>query len=129
MPRFQGLPDDVDALIESCIESVEQVEILLLLRSTRRRAWAIEELSRQLRRTPHSIRLRARSLIDHGLVNLEDGRLRYAAPRRNDDAVSALATLYQQRRAAVIDRIFAERSDPLQSFADAFRLRDPGDDC
>jgi hypothetical protein len=129
MPYAEGVPDDVDALIAACIESVEQVEILLLLRGTRRRTWGIDELSRQLRRTPHSVRLRLRSLIAHGLVALEDGRARYAAASSIDRAVRMLATMYRQRRTALIDRIFTERPDPMRSFADAFRLRDDADDC
>jgi hypothetical protein len=37
--------------------------------------------------------------------------------------VAALAAAYRESRVAVIQLVFARPSDPLRSFADAFRMR------
>lgn len=128
MAHSQGLPDDVEALITACIESVEQIEILLLLRGGPHRPWSVDELSRQLRSSPHSVSLRVRPLVEHGLATMTGKLVRYAASPRDDGAVAALAGIYRLRRTAIIDRIFADRPDPMQSFADAFCWLDEPDD-
>ncbi|HTU80889.1 MAG TPA: hypothetical protein VMF61_02105 [Candidatus Acidoferrales bacterium] len=71
----------------------------------------------------HSVHLRLGRLIDSGLVAGEGSSYVYAAPPEADELVRRLAELYADRRTAVIERIFSEPRDPLQSFADAFRLR------
>lgn len=128
MPRSQRLPLDVEAFISDCIQSVEEIEILLLLCSARDRHWTPRQLSAQLRRTEHSVVLRVQSLVASGLVAMEQGKISYVASPAEDDRVRQLAAIYEQRRAAVIDYIFAERPDPMKSFADAFRMRRDDDD-
>jgi len=48
---------------------------------------------------------------------------RYAASDADDRLVQRLAEVYEERRPAVIDRIFSLR-DPMRSFANAFRLKE-----
>lgn len=128
MPRSQRLPRDVEAFITDCIQSVEQIDILLLLSATRDRAWTPGQLSAQLRRSEHSVVLRIHSLIANGLVAMENGKVCYVAPPSEDERVRQLGEIYEQRRAAVIGCIFGERSDPMKTFADAFRVRRDDDD-
>ncbi len=124
MPSQQPFPSDVESFIASCIDSVEQIEILLLMRAHASRRWSAEEISRDLRSSSHSIRLRLQQLVAHGLASRDEHGYAYAASHHADKLVERLADAYRERRTAVIERIFSGRKEAMQSFADAFRIRD-----
>ena len=121
-----GLPDRVARFISEHIDSVEQLEALLLLRAEPR-AWTAAELGATMRTLPASVELRLRDLLDHGLVEREGDTWRFAAGA-NGPLVDDVAGCWKARRVAVIAQIFAEPADdPLRDFADAFRLRKDDD--
>lgn len=122
MPEARSFPSDVESFISYCIDSVEQIEILLLLSATSDKTWTIEELSDHLRSSPQSVGLRLSSLVAHKLVARDGMSFRYAPSPADDELVKRLASVYQERRTSVIDYIFSKRSDPMRSFADAFRI-------
>jgi hypothetical protein len=108
------------------LDSVEQLEALLLLHRRPDRDWTAEEVSEELRTNAQSVATRLDGLRFSGLVGPGHGAgtHRYA-PRTRDllDAVDALAEEYSVRRVSVITFIIAKPSDRIRSFADAFRLR------
>jgi len=117
-----SLPEPVRRFIRRNINSVELLDVLLLLRARSERAWTARELSDELRSSPNSIARRLEHLGRRRLtVRAGDGH-RYAASGETDEVVQLLGDAYQLRRSAVIDEIFSE--DPLQSFSDAFKVRD-----
>lgn len=122
MSSSRAFPSDVESFIAYCIDSVEQVEVLLLLSDTRGRSWTMEEVE-HLRSSVRSVGLRLGSLVAHGLVRRDGMAFRYAASEADDRLVQRLAQVYQERKTAVIDRIFS-LGDPMRSFADAFRLKE-----
>jgi len=128
MRGSRALPSDVESFISYCIDSVEQVDILLLLSATRDRDWTIEELSEHLRSSVRSVGLRLGSLVAHGLVSRNGMSFRYAASPSDDALVQRLASVYTERRSAVINGIFSDRPDPMRSFAEAFRFTEPQTD-
>jgi len=119
----RAFPSDVETFIAYCIDSVEQVEVLLLLSSTRERGWTMNEISAHLRSSVRSVGLRLGSLVAHGLVRRDGMTFQYAASESDDRLVQRLAQVYAERKSAVIDRIF-NLGDPMRSFANAFRLRE-----
>lgn len=129
MSKPHDLPGEIARFIADCIDSVEQIDILLLLRAAPARRWSSDELSRHLRSSVASVNLRLTALVARGLAVQDRGLVRYSARGADDALIARLAAAYSERRPAVIDRIFAERDDPMQSFADAFRLRPENDDC
>ena len=117
-----GLPDRVARFISEHVDSVEQLETLLLLRAEPR-AWTADELGSRLRTLPASVELRLRGLLEHGLAVHEDGAWRLAGDA-DGELVDDVAGCWKARRVAVIAQIFAEpEDDPVRDFADAFRLR------
>jgi predicted transcriptional regulator len=120
------LPKNVRRFIADHVNSVEQLEVLLLLRSDPERPWAANEVSRELATSPDAAALRLADLEEHGLISSEPGpvgRYRYGTPSRKTDAdVSAVAEAYAKRRVKVISEIFSEPAGPAESFSDAFRL-------
>lgn len=119
-----SLPTGVAHLIRQHIESVLQLEILLLLHGTGA-AWTLSEIAGELRVDEPAILRWLDDLVRRGLVMASGGpgAAYQLNPRSDVVAVRALADAYRERRVAVISAIFERPSDAVRSFADAFRLR------
>ena len=123
----EALSPAVKQLLSRYIRSVEQLEVLLLVQSQPNRAWTADAVYDVIRSSKSSIAERLATFTAHGFLVEENGSpttFRYAP---KDEALRAAvqeaATLYQTRRIRVIEAIFAPEADPVQSFADAFKLR------
>jgi hypothetical protein len=124
----EDLAESVKKLIADHITSVEQLEILMLLRTHPHREWTADDVSEEIRTSVRSAAdrladLRARSFL---AARDEGGRSWYRyAPEdsRLRDAIEQLARAYSERRYTVIDLIFAKPIDRLRVYADAFRFR------
>lgn len=122
-----ALPAAVKHLLARHIQSVEQLEVLLLLHSQPARAWTAPEVYEVIRSSEVSIAARLQAFTAAGFLVDEKGppqTFRYA-PKDGDlrSALDMTATAYETWRVRVIEAIFAPESDPVQRFADAFRLR------
>ena len=117
----------VQAFITERIDSVMQLELLLLLAARADRASTPADLAGELRIDPVWVDSQLREMAGHGLLEVADGpppQFRYR-PRTAELArtVADLAQAYADRRVTVIGWIFSKPVDKLRSFADAFRLR------
>jgi hypothetical protein len=123
----ENVPDIVRTLIGQHLDSVLEVEILLLLYQTRPKAWSAGEVVEKLRIDPAWAVTQLNKLCDHGLLRCEGGppaTFAYApASAEVDAAVAALDSAYADRRVSVIELIFAKPLEKIRSFADAFRIR------
>lgn len=119
------LPIAVRTLLADCIDSVEQLEILVLLHRERDRRFAAAEVSQELRTNVDSTRERLDELVARGLAAAADvdGARRYALLQDREAAVAAVAEAYAARRVSVITFIVTKPVERIRSFADAFRLR------
>jgi hypothetical protein len=130
--RSNDLPEDVRNLITDHIESVEQLEILLLLHQHRSRVWTADSVARELRIAPISAGERMDELARASILSRTQGspvEYRYAPGSPSlDAAVTGLARAYSERRVTVINFIFSKPVDKIRTFADAFRLRRDDDD-
>lgn len=121
------IPSELGRLIDDHVESLVQLETLLLLRRECDRVWTAEEVAKAL--------YISRDMCDARLSDLErsgflartipaESKYQYH-PRDERLAQSAdkLAELYQARRVAVIARIYSKSADKVRTFADAFRIR------
>lgn len=120
------IPDDVLRFIDRHVTSIDQLEILLLLRMRRERSWSADEVSRELRSNEQAARDRLNSLRSAGLVEQVAGpepKYRYAPESPGLELlVARVDQCYRDYRLRVIERVFT-KPDELQSFADAFRIR------
>lgn len=129
-----GIPDEVRAFIAEHIDSVEQVEVLLLLRRSGDREWTADAVSDELRTNPGSAAERLADLTARRLIAPAGGAperpgYRYApGTPALDQAVRGLDQAYAERRVSVINLIFSKPIDKIRTFADAFRLRKDGRD-
>jgi len=118
-----GIPDTIERLIAEHIHSVEQLEVLLLLRRSAR-AWTAEEVAAELLTHRDSVAERLEDLTGRGFASRDGERYAYAAgDAARDRAVDELAGYYARRRVTVIGLIFSKPSDTIRTFSDAFRLR------
>jgi hypothetical protein len=114
------------------IDSIEKLEVLLLLRNRTERPWTASEVALELRITEASSAARLADLASSGLL-LSNGEAPAAyrySPAHSDDvrAISELAMAYAERRVSVITFIFSKPQERVRGFADAFLLRKRGDD-
>jgi hypothetical protein len=130
-----SLTPEVESFVGAHIDSIEQLEILLLLRLDRTRAWTAREIATEMRTTEGSATLRLGGLLGDGLVEMSPSApptYRYRVDAGVDEVVAALAAAYLARRFAVIDAILRQRrpnKSKIRLFAEAFRLKKrSGDD-
>lgn len=122
-----SIPDDVRRFLDERIESAEQLDILLLLAGAPDREWTARDVSQAVYTVPASATLRLESLVAAGLLassGTGDPAYRYApASDALRASVQRLAEVYRENRVVVITSLFQKPASPVQSFADAFRLR------
>ena len=124
-------PDDIQADVRSFIaeqiDSVAQLELLLLLHGNPEKSWSAAEAAVKLCTAVEMTATLLAELTQRGLLSVAEApQLRYSyAPRDKPlgQLVSDLAQLYHERRVTVITLIYAQPVDKLRSFADAFRIR------
>jgi hypothetical protein len=124
----EALPDSVKQFLSRYIRSLEQLELLLLLRGQPDRLWTVPQVYEVIRSSQRSLQSGLESFAHEGFF-AEDKRaalpgFRYSP--RNDElrgAVEQIAASYRHSRVRVIEAIFAPEIDPVQKFADAFKLR------
>jgi predicted transcriptional regulator len=122
----ENLPEIVRSLIVRHLDSVLEVEILLLLYGSRPRAWSAEEVVENLRIDRAWAATLLGKLCDAGLLRCDAANQTYAygpASAQLEAAVAALDAAYAARRVRVIELIFAKPLEKIRSFADAFRIR------
>jgi hypothetical protein len=122
------VPGDVARFIAAEIDSVGQLEVLLLLRGTPDKQWTAREVARALVSQAVSVAYWLDRMVNSGLLTAVDDSYRYApATPEVERTVDALAESFATYRVAVIGLIFSKPSEGVRSFSDAFRLRRPKD--
>lgn len=130
--RMQSIPEHVARFLSSHIESVEQLEVLLLLQRSKERSWTAIEVAAELRTATTSAAARLADLCSRGVLRAATGDVpayTYAAPSDDlDRTILDLARTYAERRVSVITAIYAPPApaDPLEQFSNAFRIRGKG---
>jgi DNA-binding FadR family transcriptional regulator len=122
------LPTELRVFIHSCIESIEQVELLLLMRGSDRMRTA-RDIASALRVSVAAARRNLETLAARGLLEVRVGEeIAYRYRPKSDDLArfcDLLAQFYITARQAVLGFVAAESRLSIKRFSDAFRLRDP----
>jgi hypothetical protein len=127
-----AIPPRVQRFIATHIDSIEKLEVLLLLRARAERDWTARDISLELRITDASAAARLEDLMVRRLAEKHGTNpptYRYR-PASADDAevIGELQATYSTRRVSVISFIFSKPLDKVRGFADAFRLKRDKDD-
>jgi hypothetical protein len=119
-----GVPAPVRRFIAGHIESVGQLEVLLLLRAAADKEWTTKEVARAVVTQPASAAGWLAQLAADGLLGLTGERYRYSPPSEDvERAIDELAESYAKYRVAVIGLIFSKPNEHVRGFPEAFRLR------
>jgi hypothetical protein len=118
--------DEIFSFASNKIRSVWALELVLLLRQDRGRAWAVADLVRELRSSDAVIVPCLDALKSEGLVEgASNEGFRYAPANEELDAMCGeLSKLYASRPMALAKAIMKIPNEKLSIFSNAFRLRD-----
>jgi hypothetical protein len=127
-----AIPPRVQRFISTHIDSIEKLEVLLLMRARADREWTARDVSQELRITELSASARLEDLTARQLLEPREGspatyRFNPASAADAQD-VSELQATYSTRRVSVISFIFSKPLDRVRGFADAFRIKRDKDD-
>jgi hypothetical protein len=121
------IPDDVKAFLLQCIDSIAQLEALLLLRANPTLTWDAEALAKRLYIGSQETATILHHLQANGfLVTAEDASGVYQyQPASPDLACMAdrVAELYARYLIPVTQLLHAKPLTRVQEFADAFKLK------
>jgi hypothetical protein len=129
VPSANPLDPDVRRFLAAHVDSVEQLEVILLLRAEPARWWTDADVSTALRTAPASAAGRLRDLAARGILAAGAEGFRYA-PGESDMAtvIDRVAAAYRDRRVTVIATIYARPPDAVRELARAFRVGGKDDD-
>jgi hypothetical protein len=118
------MEEDLIEFVETSLDSVWSLELLLRLRTEPGRLWSSEELIADLRSSPLVVGRSINKLLAVGLIVVDTGNsIRYGpASAGQDRLVDALAEAYRVRPAAIRRIILRNSSDQLRTFIDAFKI-------
>jgi hypothetical protein len=122
--------DDISPLlkqfVELHIESVQQLEALLLLRNEPQRAWTAAEIAKALYLPEDAANSLLVDFNRRGFATMvPPSKGGYAYRARDDESdrlVAELQAAYHDRRVAIISLIYSKPLNKVQTFADAFRF-------
>lgn len=121
------IPDDVARLILERIDSVAQLEALLLLRNNPDTEWSAQSLAARLYISEEQTMTVLLSLRSRGFAvsNPADPSLYRYRPSSPDlkGMLDRLADIYAKHLVPVTNLIHSKPKSRIQEFADAFRLR------
>jgi hypothetical protein len=117
------IPADVHDFILRHIDSVAQLEALLLLRANPHETWDADTVARRLYTGLQEIEEILARLCADGLLGASEGFYRYdGASEEQRGTVDRLAALYSRHLIPITNMIHA-KPRRIRQFADAFRLR------
>lgn len=124
-PSRDELPAELRAFLYTCIDAVEQLEILMLLRRSGR-AWTAREVTRELDLAEAVTRRHLETLTSRGLLAARPGdEVSYRFFPKTEALAhyaALLAEHYATSRSAV--HRFVAKGSGSKRFSDAFKLRD-----
>jgi hypothetical protein len=123
------LPEEVVHSIDLLVDSLESLEVLVLLYRRVERSWSAAEVGQELGLRESAAvreleRLRARRTI--ALEPGSDDRYRLVSGETNGDPIDdvrRVAEAYGNRRIAVINYVASRAMTRIRSLADAFRFK------
>jgi hypothetical protein len=119
-----GVPIPVRDFLLAHIDSIELLEVLLLLAAQPNTAFTTVEVSDHLRTAPSSAANRLGRLRDHHLVDVLPGdRYRVRADPPLAALLAQVAEAYRDWRVKVVTLIYSKPSDVVRVFTDAFVLK------
>jgi hypothetical protein len=128
MVQDTELPAHVARCLDALVDSLECLEVMLLLYRGSDRTWSPNQVTAELGIPARAARRELEQLRSRGLVSADDGEYRYA-PRPGAPVadVECVVEAYGSRRIAIINHVASGALKRIQSLAEAFRLKKDDD--
>ncbi len=120
----EQLPDAVRAFVLKSIDSVAELEALLLVRSTGPQPWGVSELAARLYISEAEAGTVLQALHRRALMARDGSVYRYTPPDALRVDVDLLADAYPRFLIPITNLIHSKPRASLRDFADAFKLRE-----
>ncbi len=126
MATTPEIPHVVRILIAERIDSVPELEALLLARDHATRDWSAEEAGQRLYVSTLVAAHILKALQERGFLAETNGRYHYAPESPElGEGVDQLAAAYSRHLVTVTEMIHSKPSRNVRDFAKAFRMRGP----
>jgi precorrin isomerase len=116
------VPDDVRDFIQRHIDSVAQLEALLLLRANPDTQWSVAAAAKRLYAAETQIADVLARLCADGFLSYKDDTYRYNCGLAERERVDRLAAVYARHLIPITNMIHA-KPRRIREFADAFKFR------
>jgi len=126
MEPEKAIPANVLRFLDENIDSVPQLETLLMMFQEHDRVWQIEDVASRNYTTEQRAADTLNALRRRGLVSLEEAPVRFRFSPANDEVralVAELALCYRKNLSLVTALIHAKPSASVKEFARAFDLK------
>jgi hypothetical protein len=122
---MNDIPPEVKAFINTHIESIDQLRILLLLQSGAQSDWDVSDVSGKLYLRSDVVAAELASLEARGFCVSSGDPRRYRYQPKSADLKKKLEQVVQldQERPVTLITLIYSRPKDIQAFADAFKLR------
>lgn len=117
-----AIPDDVRDYIIDQIDSIAQLEAVMLLRAQPGESWDVAKISRRLYVSEAEVSEALDRLVDAGTVCFENGVFSYSPAPGARDLIERVTDTYRRQLIAVTNLIHSKPSR-IQKFANAFKFR------
>jgi hypothetical protein len=117
-----GIPAELRDFIARSIDSVGQLEALLLLRDNPEKTWDIAQLAKRLYVNEAEAAAISAHLVEQGFAAEQDGAYRYDREGKQTAIIDRLAEAYA-RQLIPITNLIHTKPRRIRAFADAFKIK------
>ena len=117
-----GIPAELRDFITNSIDSVGQLEALLLLRGDPDKSWDVSQLAKRLYVNEAEAAAIFAHLVNLGLAITADGAYRYDRQGGQTEVIDRLAGAYARQLIPITNLIHAKPRG-IRAFADAFKIK------
>jgi hypothetical protein len=126
MNMAQAVSTELEQMIREKLSSIEQIDIVLLLRANPEKNWTAVDISRAFGTPQESTAMRLFLLASKGLILFGGSGIptyRYAGDGDSGALLDELSRVRSERPEALIGIAEGAAPDPVRSFADAFKVK------
>jgi len=118
----ESIPDEVREFVQKYVDSIAQLEALLLLRRELSAPWNAAMVAKRLYITDGDASDVLRKLLGHGFLKFNRKTYQYQCPPELDTLVGHVADVYA-RQLIPMTHIIHNKPGRIREFAEAFKLK------
>jgi hypothetical protein len=118
----ESIPDDVREFVQTHVDSIAELEALLLLRRETSALWDATTVAKRLYIPDHDAAEVLRVLLARGFLKFDGKTFQYQCSTEVDTLVGNVADVYA-RQLIPMTHLIHNKSSRIREFANAFKLR------